>query len=54
MDEENDNIGILFIILIGFSFIVIAFIYDYYNLKRFKKCYDNDFKYSYCTKYRNY
>lgn len=54
MDDYSENIGILFIILCITSLIVLMFIISYYNLYRFKDCYDNSFKFPYCEKYKNY
>ena len=53
-DFDNDGLGYLFLILVGFSIIMIAFIISYYNLSRFKRCYDNNFVFNYCSKYKNY
>lgn len=54
MDDYNENLGILFLILFGFSFIVIGFLINYYHLSKFKKCYDKHFNESYCVKYKKY
>lgn len=54
MEEKNENIGYLFIILTGFSLVLFAFLLSYYDLYRFRKCYDNDFKFNYCQKYKKY
>lgn len=48
----NKNLG--FIILLGVVLIILFFLINYYDLMRFRKCYDNDFNLSYCTRYRNY
>ena len=53
-DEFNDKVGYLFIML---TFVAIAmglFIYHYIQLNIFKNCYDNNFKFDYCRKYKNY
>ena len=52
--EENENIGYLVIVLIGFGMLLLAFIISYVNLSRFRNCYDNNFKYKYCVNYKNY
>ena len=44
----------MFIILIGFGMLILVFLINYYDLSRFKKCYDNDFRLGYCEKYKNY
>ena len=54
MEEYNENIGCLFILLIIFGAIILLFLTSYYNLYRFKKCYDNNFIYPYCENYKNY
>lgn len=55
MDEyNNDGLGYMFIILFIFAFFVLIFMIDWYDLTRFKKCYDNDFKLKYCDKYKYY
>ena len=55
MEEfNNEGLGYLFLILAGFSLVMISFIISYYNLARFKNCYDNDFIFNYCSKYKNY
>lgn len=48
----NKNLG--FIILLGMVLIILFFLINYYDLKRFRKCYDNDFSLSYCNRYKNY
>lgn len=48
----NKNLG--FIILLGIVLIILFFLINYYDLIRFRKCYDNSFKLSYCNRYRNY
>ena len=53
-DFNNEGLGYMFIILIGFGVLILVFLINYYDLSRFKKCYDNDFKLSYCHKYKNY
>lgn len=38
--------------IIGITFlIVIAFMIDWYDLHKFKKCYDINFQENYCQKY---
>lgn len=54
MDEYNDKVGYLFIILSVAFIIEVLFIVNFYHLTRFKKCYDNSFKFPYCEKYQNY
>ena len=54
MDDNEERIGCLFIILIIYCIIFIVFCYSCFRLTRFKKCYDNNFKYPYCEKYKNY
>ena len=53
MDECNENIGYLYIILIGVSVLILVFLFNYYHLYQFKKCYNIDFKESYCKKYKD-
>ena len=53
-DFNNEGLGYMFIILFGFGFLILAFAVNYYDLIKFKKCYDNDFGLSYCEKYKNY
>mgnify|MGYP003296286345 CR=1 FL=1 len=53
-DFNNDGLGYMFIILFIFTCIIVIFLVNYYDLYRFKKCYDNDFIMSYCQKYKNY
>lgn len=52
MDKIEDLIiyGIIILLFI----ISIWFIYNYYHLKNYNKCYDNDFKFNYCEKYKDY
>ena len=53
MDYFN-NEGYFFILL-GICFIIfVIFTISYIRLARFKSCYDNDFKFHYCEKYKNY
>lgn len=54
MDNEVESIGILFLIIIAFTFFIVLFCYNYYNLYRFKKCYDINFQSSKCQRYLNY
>lgn len=55
MEEfNNEGLGYMFIILFIFTCFIVIFIVDWYDLTRFKKCYDNDFKLGYCEKYKNY
>jgi len=54
MNDNNENIGYLFIILLGFTLLILSFIISYVRLARFKYCYDNNFKFNYCEKYKNY
>lgn len=53
-DFNNEGLGYLFLILAGFSLIILAFVLSYVDLYKFKKCYDNDFTLKYCEKYRTY
>ena len=52
--DDFENYGYLYIILIGFGLILLFFIINFYDLSKFKKCYDNDFNFHYCEKYKNY
>ena len=52
MDEEDKTLIIC--VLCAFMCVVMAFIGSYYDLLRFKKCYENNFRYNYCKQYRNY
>lgn len=54
MDDYNENVGCLFIFLIIAFVFELLFVVSWYNLHRFKECYDNDFTLSYCHKYKNY
>ena len=57
MDNYNDyeeNIGCLFFMLFAVGFMMLLFFVNYYNLYKFKKCYDNNFRYAYCENYKNY
>lgn len=51
----NKKYQIILIILLSICiiFIGIAF-YSFYNLWRFKQCYNNNFELPYCEKYKNY
>lgn len=53
-DFNNEGLGYLFIILGAVSLLIAAFILSYIRLARFKSCYDNNFKFHYCEKYKNY
>ena len=53
-DYNNENLGYLFIVLCGFTLLIMAFVISYVKLARFKNCYDNNFKFPYCEKYKNY
>ena len=53
-DFNNEGLGWMFIILFIFSCFIIIFLCDWYDLSKFKKCYDNDFKLNYCSKYKDY
>ena len=48
----NKNLG--YMALLGVALIILFFLINYYDLMRFRKCYDNDFKFHYCEKYKNY
>lgn len=52
--EKEEDIGYIAILITGISLIILSFIYSYFKLTRFKNCYDNDFKFPYCEKYKNY
>ena len=54
MEDNEERIGCLFILLIVCFIIFIVFVFSYFRLARFKNCYDNNFKYPYCEKYKNY
>lgn len=54
MDDYYEKIGCIFILLLIAFIIIIVFFINYYNLSKFKHCYDNEFKYQYCVKYKNY
>ncbi len=55
MDEyNNEGLGYLFIILGIFSLFIGIFLYNYYNLYKFKKCYDINFQDNKCIKYLDY
>lgn len=53
-DFNNEGLGYLFIMLIIVGIMMLLFIVSYYNLYRFKKCYDNNFSYKWCENYKNY
>lgn len=53
-DFNNEGLGYLFIMLIAVGIMMLLFIVSYYNLYRFKKCYDNNFSFPYCENYKNY
>lgn len=42
------------LVLIGWLMIDIGFLINYNDLIKFKKCYDNSFKYKWCEQYKNY
>ena len=46
--------AICYLIFLIICVICVWFIWNYYHLQRFKSCYDNDFKFHYCEKYKNY
>ena len=52
--DENDRVGCLFILFGACLLIFIVFTVSYIRLARFKNCYDNNFKFPYCEKYKNY
>ena len=54
MDEYKEDIGYLFILLGVVGFIILFFLISYYDLVKFKKCYDNNFNLNYCEKYKSY
>ena len=54
MDDYNENVGCLFIFLIIAFVFELLFISSWYNLYKFRKCYDNNFKYAWCESYKNY
>lgn len=53
-EYNNENLSILFIILLGFSIILLGFIISYINLYRFRSCYNKGFEGVICEKYKNY
>ena len=53
-DFNNEGLGYLFIMLTIVGIMMLLFIVSYYNLYRFKKCYDNNFSYKWCENYKNY
>ena len=54
MSDKPENLGVLFILLTITGIFLTLFIISYIGLNNFKKCYDNDFKYTWCEKYKNY
>lgn len=42
------------IAIIIVSICIVLFAKAWYDLYRFRTCYDNNFKYAYCTHYKNY
>lgn len=52
MDDYNDSWIFIFIIICLLIFILFSV--SYFKLLRFKKCYDNSFKFNYCENYINY
>ena len=54
MDDYNENAGLLYIIIVVTGSIMILFIISYYNLYRFRECYNAHFKYNYCEKYKDF
>ena len=52
--KEKESIGYLLILFGGVILLILAFIISYFRLARFKNCYDNNFKFPYCEKYKNY
>lgn len=50
----KDENFIFVITLIAFLLLLLIFLINYYDLTKFKKCYDNNFNYPWCEKYKNY
>ena len=40
--------------ILGFILVVLAFIIEFYNLKKYKKCVKINFQETYCKKYTHY
>lgn len=53
MDEYKEDIGYLYIILIGATALILIFLINYYHLYQFRECYYNNFKDKYCEKYKD-
>ena len=54
MKNLEYDVGYIIIMVATFSVLIILFLLNYFNLTAFKNCYDNDFKYDYCRRYKNY
>lgn len=54
MNDFDEGLGYLFLILAGFSLVILAFVLSYIDLYKFKKCYDINFQNTKCTKYLDY
>lgn len=51
---ENDDTLILSITIVGICLLFLIVIINYYDLTKFKECYDNNFNLNWCEKYKNY
>lgn len=51
---DKDEITLSVILLVIFCCFILIFFIDWYNLHKFKKCYDINFTENYCTKYLDY
>lgn len=54
MNEYGEYDGFLLIFLVIAFIFELLFVVSWYNLHRFKECYDNNFKYTWCENYKNY
>lgn len=50
----DKNCRLVLILLLLTTLMIIGFLIEFYNLKQFKKCYNNNFKSKYCEKFKNY
>lgn len=50
---EDRDYTLVLLLLTGTALVILGFLIEFYNLKKFEDCYKNNFNTKYCEKLKN-
>lgn len=54
MNDDLEELIIMILLVLGVCFLGLVFIWRIIQLTNYKTCRENNFKFEYCEKYKNY